>query len=135
MASHDIMRGSPAWERIQSGIPPEVSDIALRRMFHDYSNVLTPIVNTVNELMDENARLHERIDRRGDDINALGKVSQERHDKLVHRLYDSEEGTLPTLAKKTDVSRLTVLFWGILVSITTAAVMLALNLVATKGGS
>lgn len=135
MAVADIMKGSPAWERLQGGIPPEITDVHARRMLHDYATVTTILVNAVNELEDERQRLHDRVDRRGEDINALGKSCTERHDALVNRLYDGEKGTIPTLAKKTDVSRLTALLWGILVSVTTAAVMLALNLVAKGGAS
>lgn len=95
----------------------------------------TILVATVNDTLDELAaakrdadrehkRIHLRIDRRGDS-----------HEALHERLFDSERGVLSTLAKKSDVSKLTVLLWGILVSVTTAAILLAVNLLVSKGGS
>lgn len=162
MARHDVLRGSHAWETIQNGIPPEISPQELRVYLHAWANLLTTLINAVNELYDgqddakgeiglaleraheavdaakreadrEHVRIHDRIDRRGEDINKLGAATTEKFEKLNERIFDSEKGVMPTLAKKAEVSRLTVLLWTALVSITTAAIMLALNLIA-KGG-
>lgn len=172
MAEHDILRGSHAWERLQQGIHPDIGDPHLRTWMHDWVSVAQIIVPTLNDLLDgrdenrleveralerarehvaaakheadqEHQRIHKRIDRRGEDINALGAATVDRHEKLVERLFDSERGTLHKLATneavdgkvgKVDdkVGGLTKLLWTVLVSVTGAAIMLALNL-ATKG--
>ncbi len=80
----------------------------------------------------EHARLHQRIDRRGEDINNLGRACNDAHEGLQTRLFDSEEGVMVTLAKRSDVSKLTVMLWGILVSVTTAAILLAVNLIVGR---
>lgn len=173
MADHDIMRGSHAWERIQHGIPANVQPQELRTWMHDWVSIAQVLVPTVNALLDaddehareveralvraqehvaaakraadeEHARIHQRIDRRGEDINALGAASQQRHDALVERLFDSERGSLHKLATKAAVAEqvkdvedkvvnMTRLLWTVLVAVTGSAIMLAMNL-AAKGG-
>lgn len=153
MAKHDILKGSAAWDRLRDGVPADISTPpSLRRLLHDYANVITVMVNDLNELYDsldeayanienaqdlakeavkvaliqstsEHTRLDSRIDKRTDE-----------HKSLSHRLLDGEDGIIPKKASKKDVSRLTAMLWGILISVTTAALLLALNLVAAEGG-
>lgn len=80
--SQGIMDGSPSWERLRDGVPREIADETLRRIFHDYANVVTILVGQLDNALDEVARLHQRIDRRGAD-----------HEELKARLFDPDDGT------------------------------------------
>lgn len=124
MADHDILKGSVAWERLQQGIPGEITNPGTRRMFHDYAVIITVLVNAINELLDEQARLHERINRRRD-----------VHDTFKDRLLDPEEGLLKKNRDYTDskTGRMTALLLTVLGGVVTASIMLAASL--ASGGS
>ncbi len=134
MPDHDILRGSHAWERLQQGIPPEIQDPMVRRMFHDYANVVTILVASINGMHDvadrhveaaaeEHLRIHQRIDRRG-----------EEHEKLRDRLLDGENGSIVKLDRSLrtyidgKTGKSTALLLTVLGGIVVGCIMLAINL-------
>lgn len=84
-----IMEGSGAWERIRDGIDPTITDGALRKRLHDEAQVMSTLVGIVDTLVSENERLHKRIDRRGED-----------HEALKDKLFDPDEGSFAKLNDK-----------------------------------
>lgn len=77
-----IMEGSAAWERIRDGIDVSIDDPAMRRRLHDEAQVMSTFVGIIDTLVAENERLHQRIDRRGED-----------HEALKDKLFDPDEGS------------------------------------------
>lgn len=82
MSKHDIMAGSPGWQRISEGVPAGITDPDTRAMLHAYAQVTTILVGQVNMALDEIDTLHQRIDRRGD-----------AHEALKDKLFDPDEGS------------------------------------------
>ena len=122
MVESDILKSSKAWERISSGVPQGISDIEIRRMFHDYAQVLTVLVNSLDRLMDEADRLDGRVDRRASDQSAL-----------EDRLFDPERGLLVKLREElrtyvdTKVGRLTAMGLVIMGGVVTGSIMFAVQ--------
>lgn len=80
--NHDMMRGSQAWDRLSNGVRSGVVDPDVRQMFHDIANVMTILVAATDRALNEidrqaaladkeHRRIHDRIDRRGQDHEAL----------------------------------------------------------------
>lgn len=134
MARHDILHGSQAWERISNGIPQEVTDLALRRILHDYAQIMTAVVDSLNRSLDaveeakkqadkEFERVHLRIDRRA-----------EAHDALRESLFNPKEGYLIEQERSqraytdTKTGRMTGVLMVVLGGVVTASIMLAVQM-------
>lgn len=123
MVYTDIMRGSSAWERVRNGVPREISDAAVRTMFHDYASLLTVMVANINQVMDEYERMGARVD-----------LGVQEHEKLTTNLFDAREGLFHLLREElknyTDakVTTLTKMGYTVGGGLVTASLLLAANI-------
>lgn len=123
MVETDIMRGSTAWDRVRNGVPREITDEAVRQMFHDYASLLTVMVANINQVMDEYDKREARVDRMESD-----------HKQLVTNLFDAREGLFHLLREElknyTDskVSTLTKVGYTVGGGLVTSSLFLAANL-------
>lgn len=152
----DIMRGSPGWERLGNGIPENVAPTELRRVLHDYSNVIMVIADALNRSIDaqdlakedvqlalaaarqlvadakqvsdeEHVRIHQRIDRRA-----------EAHDELRDELFNPKDGLFAAMVEKqraytdTKTGRMTGVLLVVLGGVVTSSIMLAIQMGAGR---
>lgn len=112
------MEGSPSWQRLRDGIPTEITDLHLRRMFHDYANVTTTLVGELDRALNEIDTLHDRLDRRS-----------EAHEALKDDLFNPKDGYFIEAKKYVDekFGKFTGPLFVLIGSVMSGLVLLAAN--------
>lgn len=122
--ANDILGASPAWKRLRDGIPLEITDPHVRRMLHDYAQVVTTLVGELDGALDEVDRLHDRVDRRA-----------EEHAGLKDALFNPKTGHFVEMRKYIDerFGKFTAPMFVLVGSVVSGLILLAANRV-TAGG-
>lgn len=123
--SSDILADSPAWTRLRSGLPPEMEDPSIRRVLHDYAQVVTALVGELDSALDDIDKLHDRVDRR-----------TEAHEVLQKDLFNPKDGHFVEMRNYIDerFGKLTAPMLVLIGSVVSGLILLAVTRM-TEGGA
>lgn len=122
--AHDILGTSSAWRRLQDEIPQEVNDPHVRRILHDYAQVVTILVGELDGALNEVEDLHGRVDQ-----------GHEAHMRLKDDLFHPKTGHFAEMKRYIDerFGKFTAPMFVLVGSVVSGLILLAANRI-TEGG-